>query len=166
MLFRSTSKLKTLSDLESIATFGFRGEALSSIASVSDFTLRSRPATQERGMSLHVLFGDKKELKPVGCPPGTQITVKDLFARIPARFKFLRAQATELSHCNRVFKELALGNPGVSFFLHHNGRLLAKYTSKDRRERLLEILKPHWEPLHFHDTTEEMKFEEIGRAHV
>lgn len=155
----TTSKLKTLKDLESISTFGFRGEALSSIASVSDFTIRSRTGQQERGMSLHVPFGEKEEMKPVGCPPGTQISVKGLFSRIPARFKFLRAQATELSHCHRTFKELALGNPEVAFFLHHNGRLLAKYTAPDRLGRIKETLKQDWEPLRFQDSIDEMKFE-------
>jgi DNA mismatch repair protein MutL len=157
----TTSKLKSLTDLEKIATFGFRGEALSSIASVADFSIRSRPQNQAHGMSLHVPYGEKQELKPVGCPPGTQICVKDLFAKIPARFKFLRAQATELSHCVRVIKELALGNPEVAFFVYHNGRLLSKYTSYTRKDRLLETLKHDWEPLEFQDSIEEMKYEAL-----
>jgi len=157
----TTSKLKSLNDLEKIATFGFRGEALSSIASVADFSIRSRPQNQSVGMSLHVPFAEKQELKPVGCPPGTQICVKDLFARIPARFKFLRAQATELSHCVRVVKELALGNPDVVFLVHHNGRLLSKYTSFSRKDRFLETLKPDWEPFEFQDSIEEMKYEAL-----
>ncbi len=155
----TTSKLKQVTDLESISTFGFRGEALSSIASVSDFSIRSRPFNQDRGMSLQVKFGEKQEIKPTGTPPGTQISVKDLFARLPARFKFLRAQATELSHCVKVFKELALGNPQTAFFLHHNGRLLSQYTATQRQNRFLEVLKPEWEPQHFQDSNEEMKFE-------
>jgi DNA mismatch repair protein MutL len=155
----TTSKINALDDLETLSTFGFRGEALSSIASVSDFSIRSRPKEAERGMLLHVPFGEKQELKPVGCPPGTQVWVRDLFSKIPARFKFLRSQATELSHCVKIFKELALGNPEVSFFLHHNGRLLSKYTSHSRAERIQEALKPDWEPLHFQDSNEEMKFE-------
>jgi len=155
----TTSKLSKLEDLESIGTFGFRGEALSSIASVSDFTIRSRTPQASRGVALHVPFGENKELKPVGCAPGTQVCAKELFAKIPARFKFLRSQATELSHCVKVFKELALGNPEVSFFLHHNGKLLSKFTSTSRLSRLKECLKPDWEPLHLEDSIEEMRYE-------
>ncbi len=155
----TTSKLKALQDLENISTFGFRGEALSSIASVSDFSIRSRPEHSERGVSFHLPYGENPVLKPVGCPTGTQVSVKDLFSRIPARFKFLRSQSTELSHCAKTFKELALGNPEVSFFLHHNGRLLSKYTSHSRLDRLKECLKPDWEPCYFQDSIEEMKYE-------
>jgi DNA mismatch repair protein MutL len=155
----TTSKINALGDLETISTFGFRGEALSSIASVSDFSIRSRPKEAERGMWLHVPYGEKQDLKPVGCPIGTQVLVKDLFSKIPARFKFLRSQATELSHCIKTFKELALGNPEVSFFLQHNGRLLSKYTSPSRAERIQEALKPDWTPVHFQDSNDEMKFE-------
>lgn len=155
----TTSKLGKLEDLESIGTFGFRGEALSSIASVSDFTIRSRPPQATRGVALHVPYGEAQELKPVGCAPGTQVCAKELFAKIPARFKFLRSQATELSHCVKVFKELALGNPEVSFFLHHNGKLLSKFSSTSRLSRLKECLKPDWEPIHLEDSIDEMRYE-------
>ncbi len=157
----TTSKLHSLQDLEAIATFGFRGEALSSISAVSDFSIRSRPLASKRGMLLQIPFGEKQELKPIGCPPGTQISVKELFAKIPARFKFLRSHATELSHCAKNFKELAMGSPGVSFFFHHNGRLLAKYTATSRLARLHETLKPSWEPLHLQDAVDDMRFEAL-----
>lgn len=155
----TTSKLKELSDLDVIGTYGFRGEALSSIASVSDFSIRTRTQLADRGVSLHVAFGENLGLKPVGCPPGTQVTAKDLFGRIPARFKFLRSQATELSHCVKTLKELALGNPEVTFFLHHNERLLCQYTATTRLERVKECLKPGWEPSRFKDSIEEMNYE-------
>ncbi|NBY20674.1 hypothetical protein EBQ74_10655 [bacterium] len=155
----TTSKLKELSDLEEIGTYGFRGEALSSIASVCDFSIRSRTHSAERGLSLHVPFGESCSIKPIGCPPGTQVTAKDLFARIPARFKFLRSQTTELSHCIKTLRELALGNPQTSFFLFHNGRLLSQYTSTNRMDRMKECLKPEWEPLTFNDKMDEMSFE-------
>lgn len=155
----TTSKLKELSDLEEIGTYGFRGEALSSIASVCDFSIRSRTQSAERGLSLHVPFGESCSIKPIGCPPGTQVTAKDLFARIPARFKFLRSQTTELSHCIKTLRELALGNPQTSFFLFHNGRLLSQYTSTNRMDRMKECLKPEWEPLTFNDKMDEMSFE-------
>ncbi|MSP19893.1 MAG: hypothetical protein EXR74_10035, partial [Bdellovibrionales bacterium] len=82
-------------------------------------------------------------------------------AKIPARFKFLRSHATELSHCAKNFKELAMGSPGVSFFFHHNGRLLAKYTATSRLARLHETLKPSWEPLHLQDAVDDMRFEAL-----
>ncbi|MFM8315119.1 MAG: DNA mismatch repair endonuclease MutL, partial [Deltaproteobacteria bacterium] len=155
----TTSKLNSFKDLESISTFGFRGEALSSIASVSDFSIRSRPRNSDRGVVLHVPYGQTEEPKPIGCPPGTQVIVKNLFSKVPARFKFLRSQTTELSHCAKIFRELALGNPQTSFFLHHNDRLLAKFTAQNRAERFKEVLKPEWEPLHLTDSIPEMAFE-------
>ncbi len=143
----ATSKLRTESDLEAIATFGFRGEALASIASVSEIEVKSRLPSASQGYRVQIHFGiSQGEVEPVGAPVGTSITVRNLFERVPARQKFLRSLATEFSHCSRIVKELALGSPGVSFFLQHQGKRVSQFVSPTREGRVRECLKPNWEP--------------------
>jgi DNA mismatch repair protein MutL len=148
----ATSKIRESAELESIATYGFRGEALASIASVAEVELKSRPRGFEKGVALSVHYGvAQSEPRPVGSPPGTSITVKGLFHRLPARQKFLRSASTEFSHCARIVKELAVGNPQVAFSLHHQGRLISKYTAPLRKERIFEAFEWDWVPLHIEE---------------
>ena len=147
----ATSKVSRLEDLEAIHTFGFRGEALASIASVATLEITSRTAQMEKAASVQVEYGKVSPVQYVAAPSGTRVTVRGLFEKIPARLKFLRSPGTELSHCTRVLKELALGNPEVAFFLHHQGKLVCSFAAGDRLSRFTDCFKPQWEPLHFEE---------------
>jgi DNA mismatch repair protein MutL len=114
----ATSKLRTAEDLERIATLGFRGEALASIAEVSRLTLRSRQAGAT-GAALTVDGGRMGEVTPDGCAVGTTVEVRQLFGHVPARRAFLRAAQTEWSHAAEAFVRTALAHPGVALSLAH-----------------------------------------------
>ena len=119
----ATSKLPT-DDLLAIHSFGFRGEALPAIASVARFTLESRPADTETGWKLQLDGGDLLFDGPAGLAPGTRIAVEGLFARIPARAKFLKSPRTEIAAIHDTLRRLAMAHPHVSFRLLHEGRRL------------------------------------------
>jgi len=118
----ATSKLVRADDLLSLSTFGFRGEALPSVAAVSDFTLRTRRSDDSAGVEIQVRKGERSEPRPCGMPPGTDITVRDLFESIPARRKFLRSTATEFGHIQELLQSMALAYFKVGLRLSHNGR--------------------------------------------
>ena len=110
----ATSKIKTVDDLFKIATLGFRGEALSSIASVSKVTLASKTASDESGYQLKISGGDESEIIPIGATQGTYIIVEDLFYNIPARKKFLRKPKLEENDITNYIARLILANPNIS----------------------------------------------------
>src|SRR5688500_5413920 len=118
----ATSKITSLDDLEAVATLGFRGEALPSIASVSRFTLSSRREGSEHGAALHVDGGRPGEVLPKPHPTGTTAEVRDLFFNVPARRKFMRAERTELGHIEEWLRSLALARPDVELRVSHNGK--------------------------------------------
>ncbi|HEX5156801.1 MAG TPA: DNA mismatch repair endonuclease MutL, partial [Ktedonobacterales bacterium] len=111
----ATSKIGALSDLEHIVTLGFRGEALASIAAVARVTLLSRPRAITAGAQVSVDEGVLGQVTPAGAPAGTTITIRGLFASVPARLKFLKTRATETAHCLRLLEQYALAWPGVRF---------------------------------------------------
>ena len=111
ILRHATSKLATFEDLDRLATLGFRGEALPSIAAVSDFLLRSRPADTAHGTELRVAFGEARPARPVAAPLGTTATARDLFANVPARRKFLRQVSTESTYIARAVSAYAAAYP-------------------------------------------------------
>src|SRR5690242_15457531 len=113
----ATSKLRTADDLLSIATLGFRGEALPSIAAVSRLTLETRAAEEEQGTRIEFAGGKLVGVKPAGLPAGTAISVADLFYCVPARRKFLKSETTELGHIASLVTHYALANPGRQFVL-------------------------------------------------
>ena len=123
----ATSKIASLDDLEAVATLGFRGEALPSIASVSRFQLASRHAGSEHGAALQVEGGRIGAVVPKAHPPGTTVEVRDLFYNVPARRKFLRAERTELGHIEEWLRSLALARPDVELRVSHNGRPSRRY---------------------------------------
>lgn len=117
----ATSKITHAEDLEAVASLGFRGEALPSIASVSRLTITSREAGQDRAWTVEG-GADPADPRPAARTAGTTVEVHDLFFNVPARRKFLRAERTEFAHVDRLVRGLALGHPGVAFSLRHNGR--------------------------------------------
>ena len=120
----ATSKISTVEDLETIQTFGFRGEALPSIASVSQFELLTRTADAVEGTKISVEGGVVRSVEASGCSPGTHITANNLFYNVPARLKFLKSDATELNHITNQVTWAALANPKTQFSLTHNNRSL------------------------------------------
>jgi len=118
----ATSKIASLDDLEGVATLGFRGEALPSIASVSRFALISRRNGDGHGAALEVDGGRVGAVAPKAHPQGTTVEVRDLFFNVPARRKFLRAERTELGHIEEWLRQLALARPDVELRVSHNGK--------------------------------------------
>lgn len=118
----ATSKIASLDDLEGVATLGFRGEALPSIASVSRFALTSRRNGSERAAMLEVDGGRVGDVLPKSHPHGTTVEVRDLFFNVPARRKFLKAERTELGHIEEWLRQLALARPDVELRVSHNGK--------------------------------------------
>src|SRR6202453_1911617 len=114
----ATSKIKDAEDLLSIATLGFRGEALPSIASVSRLRLETRAPEDDAGTVLEINGGKIARIEEAGLPAGTSITVRDLFFNTPARKKFLKAESTELSHIASLVTHYALAHPEKHFELH------------------------------------------------
>ncbi len=120
----ATSKITDLHDLETVATMGFRGEALAAISSVSETALLSRPAGQDSAFLLDARSG---ELRPAARSQGTTVEVKELFFSTPARRKFLKSDATELAHCVEAVRRHALARPDVGFAVWHEGKLVEQW---------------------------------------
>lgn len=118
----ATSKIGSFDDLEHVASMGFRGEALASVASVSRFALTSRVRGEAAAFRIEVDSGKLQAPRPAQHPPGTSVEVRDLFHNVPARRKFLRAERTEFAHIDDLLKSLALARSSVEFRLSHNGR--------------------------------------------
>ena len=120
----ATSKICDADDLFRVDTLGFRGEALASIAEISQLSLRSRTADHDAGGELIVDGGQVSGPVPCGCPPGTVVSVQNLFFNTPVRRKFLRTHQTEMGHCSEAFTRIALAYPDVHFTLRNNSREL------------------------------------------
>ena len=118
----ATSKIRLASDLDRIATFGFRGEALPSIASVARFTMQTRPATASSGTEIAINGGKLVHRRDHGMAPGTRIEVANLFHPVPARLKFLKSDETEAAHIVRLVRLYAIAHPEVGFLLREDGR--------------------------------------------
>jgi DNA mismatch repair protein MutL len=114
----ATSKIRNASDLLSVATLGFRGEALPSIASVSRLRMETRSPDEDSGTVIEINGGKIQQVEEAGLPAGTSISVRDLFFNIPARKKFLKAESTELSHIASLVTHYALAHPDKHFELH------------------------------------------------
>ena len=117
----ATSKLPDEA-IEQVATLGFRGEALPSIASVARLTLESRPHGSEQGWRLAVDHGETIADEPAALPPGTRIRMEDLFGKVPARRKFLRTARSEYAACHEIVRRLAMARPDIAFTFEHGGR--------------------------------------------
>ena len=133
----ATSKISTLQDLESVATMGFRGEALAAIASIADVSITSRHAGASMASRLDARSG---ELQPAARAQGTTVDVRELFFATPARRKFLKTDATELAHGLDAVRRHALARPEVGFAVWHDGKLVAQWRQASAAQRLADVL--------------------------
>ncbi|HEY8027794.1 MAG TPA: DNA mismatch repair endonuclease MutL [Burkholderiaceae bacterium] len=138
----ATSKIASLTDLENVATLGFRGEALASIASVSVMTLTSRTADAAHAWEIsgYAPQGAEHKAVPSAGPIGTTVDVLDLYYNTPARRKFLKTEQTEFGHCAEVVRRIALSRPDVSFSLTHNGKTVDHWMVSEFAKRSAGIL--------------------------
>jgi DNA mismatch repair protein MutL len=141
----ATSKIQSLEDLETVRSMGFRGEALSSVASVARVSVVSRPAEQQHGTEISVdsISGDTS-IKPASREIGTTVCVRDIFFNVPARRKFLKAEKTEMGHIDAAVRKISLARWDVAFTLSHNGKQLFSLPAGEGTEageqRVLSVL--------------------------
>jgi DNA mismatch repair protein MutL len=136
----ATSKINDADDLFRVGTLGFRGEALASIAEVSQLTIRSRTSDADGGAELEVFGGRLAGPTPCGCPVGTVIEIKNLFFNTPVRRRFMRTTQTEMSHAAEAFTRIALAYPHIHFTLRHNEKTLHDLPScDDWRQRIATL---------------------------
>jgi len=140
----ATSKIALPSDLEAIATLGFRGEALASIAAVSRFALASRKRGKPHAWRIEVEGGQVSSTTPAALAVGTTVSVEELYFNTPARRKFLRSEATEWAHSAEAFARVALARPDIGFTLAHNGRVQHRLQPAGVRARVDALLGHAW----------------------
>ena len=141
----ATSKIGSLADLEAVATLGFRGEALASIASVAALSIASRTAGAASALRIDA---DSGTVEPTAMSRGTRVEVADLFFRTPARRKFLRGEATELAHCLTQVQRIAAACPAVEFNLWHDGRAVLRLAAGQAQARVLQLMPENFTAAH------------------
>ena len=122
LMRHATSKIATLDDLQQVASMGFRGEALASMAAVAQLTLISRTEQDPHGWKVEAIDGRLSEIAPASHAQGTTVEIREMYFNTPARRKFLKSEPTEFAWCEEAFKRIALSRPDVAFSLQHNGR--------------------------------------------
>ena len=136
----ATSKIGSFDDLEHVASMGFRGEAIASMASVGRFAMTSRLRGADNAFRIEVDSGRMQDVRPAQHPQGTSVEVRDLFYNVPARRKFLRAERTEFAHIDDLLKSLALARGSVEFRLSHNGKSVRVLKSaRDEQAMLMRV---------------------------
>ncbi|MBR4167340.1 MAG: DNA mismatch repair endonuclease MutL [Bacteroidales bacterium] len=139
----ATSKIATAEDLQQILTFGFRGEALASIAAVSEVTLKTRTEDNETGCQVEFAASSHLSTKEVSAPKGTNVAVRNLFYNIPARRKFLKSDNVEFKHIVEEFSRVALTRPEIGFSLSHNGKdIFVLKPAKSLKYRIMDLMGP------------------------
>ncbi|WP_042266229.1 DNA mismatch repair endonuclease MutL [Paraburkholderia heleia] len=137
LMRHATSKIRSLAELESVATLGFRGEALASIASVAEMSITSRSADAPHAVKIE---GHTGAVSPAAGGQGTTIEVRELYFNTPARRKFLKSEQTELGHCLEMIRRSALARPDVAISVLHNGRAVEHWNASDPATRVSKIL--------------------------
>jgi DNA mismatch repair protein MutL len=140
----ATSKIASLEELQAVATMGFRGEALASIASVARLSITSRQAGAPHAALLRAEGAAAGKPAPAARAKGTTVLVEDLYFNTPARRKFLRSEPTEFGHCEEAFRRAALARPDVAFTLKHNGRVSQHLRAQSAGERAAALLGPEF----------------------
>ena len=135
----ATSKIQNSEDLFSLTTFGFRGEALPSIAAVSEVELRTRTADSETGTMVLIKASEIEQVEPCVCPKGSSFTVRNLFYNVPARRKFLKGNQTEFSHILTEIERVSLAHPEVSFELTHQGEQVLSLPVSAVKQRIVNL---------------------------
>ena len=138
-LAHATSKIRISEDLLNLCTMGFRGEALSSIAAISQIELQTRRQEDELGTRVIIEGGVVKEVSEISCPKGTNIFVKNIFFNTPARRNFLKSDSVEFGHINEEFIRVALVNTNVNFSLYHNEQLQYRLEVGNQKRRIIDI---------------------------
>lgn len=136
----ATSKISDVEDIYSLSTFGFRGEALASIASVSEVELRTKTSEDQLGMKIEISGGKFVGQTPVGCSTGSQFLIKNLFYNVPARRRFLDKSSTEARHIIAEYQRVALCNPNTAFTLYDNDALISKLPPSTLRQRVVGVI--------------------------
>ena len=140
LMRHATSKIASLDDLQKVASMGFRGEALASMAAVAQLALISRTASDTHGWKVDAMDGFVSESIPASHAPGTSIELRELYFNTPARRKFLKSEATEFAHCEETFKRIVLSRPDVAFSLQHNGKTVWQLPAQPPAARIAAIL--------------------------
>jgi len=136
----ATSKIRVLDDLERVASLGFRGEALASLAAISRLSISSRAESAAYASRFEIVGGEASAIEAAALERGTVVNAEDLFFNTPARRKFLKTEATEFGHCEDVAQRLALAVPEVAVSLTHNGRRLWQLHPGEPKTRVAAIL--------------------------
>ncbi|MDR5731129.1 DNA mismatch repair endonuclease MutL [Caballeronia sp. LZ025] len=145
LMRHATSKIRSLADLEAVATLGFRGEAIASIASVAELFITSRTEDCPHATRIDAQTG---AISPAAGTVGTTMEVRELYFSTPARRKFLKSEQTELGHCLEVIRRMALARPDVAISVMHNGKAVEHWNASDPRTRVAKILGEVFETSH------------------
>ncbi len=141
----ATSKIRTADDLFRLRTMGFRGEALASIAAVSQMEMKTRLTNEDLGTLLVIEASEVKKQEPVACEKGTSISIKNLFYNIPARRNFLKSNGVEMSHITEEFQRLALANPSISFSLIQEDELVLDLPAGKLSQRIVNLFGKNYQ---------------------
>ncbi|MEJ1958314.1 MAG: DNA mismatch repair endonuclease MutL [Nitrosomonadales bacterium] len=140
LMRHATSKIVTLDDLQRVASMGFRGEALASMASVAQVTLTSRNSEAAHAWQIQAVDGTQSDTAPAAHAQGTSVEMRELYFNTPARRKFLKTEGTEFAYCEETFKRIALSRPDVAFGLQHNNRVVWQLPVQTLPQRITALL--------------------------